>query len=229
MLPGHGHLAGAEGQPEGPFVTVDPTGSMVWIRPDHLQPPPRRRSGTSPGRARRCCTPSTGRRSCRRSERRLRTPGDVGWHGRPRQAGSREGQSAPEGVGLRWPTGGVDAAEPSQRQLQRHGRDRRGHAQAGFKVDVQPLDWGRCHGAATTRARSTPQAGNARQQGRLEPVRHRRHGARCLDAAHQCLPRHAVPQRCRRLPLRRGPPASAPQLVGEHRRSRTRASPTRSR
>jgi hypothetical protein len=58
--------------------------------------------------------------------------------------------------------------------------------------------------------------------GRLEPVHHRRPGARCLDAAHQSLARHPVPQRSRGLPLRRGGPAPAPQLVGEHRRSPTR-------
>ena len=57
--------------PKVRFVTVDPTGSMIWIRPNHLQPP----FDNPKARARRCCTRSTRRRSCRRSGRRPRTQG----------------------------------------------------------------------------------------------------------------------------------------------------------
>jgi peptide/nickel transport system substrate-binding protein len=36
----------------------------------------------------------------------------------------------------------LHAAERSQRQLQCHGRGRRGDAQGGLQVEIQPLDWG---------------------------------------------------------------------------------------
>lgn len=88
-----------------------------------------------------------------------------------------------------------------------------GMRKAVFKVDVQPLDWGTVSPRRNNKARST------RQQGRLEPVHHRRHRPRCLDAAHQRLPRHPVPQRHRRLPLRRGAPAPTPTNVSGLRQS----------
>ena len=207
---------------------------MVWIRPNHLQPP-----FDIPRRARRCCTWSTRRRSCRRSGRRPKhkavlrlllhvrhAAGDEGRHGRPREAGSREGQGAADGVGLRRPARHLHAAGRSQ------------------PPTSTPRSWSpRACARRASRSTSSRWTGERSSQRRNNkgPVDANNKGgwnlfitvATALDASTPLtnrLPRDPVPQRRRGLPLRRGAPAPAPQLVGEHRRSRTRAgSPTRSR
>jgi peptide/nickel transport system substrate-binding protein len=160
--------------PKVRFVTVDPTGSMVWIRPNHLQPPfdnPKARLALlhtvdQTAILQAIGAPAENARPFCGSFFMCGTPLET------KAAGPREGQGAAAGVGLRRPACRLHAAERSCRQLQRHGRGRRGHAQGGLQ--------GRHPAAGLGNAVAAPQQqgpGRRQQQGRLEPVHHRRHGA----------------------------------------------------
>ncbi|MGE3703356.1 MAG: ABC transporter substrate-binding protein, partial [Hyphomicrobiaceae bacterium] len=189
---------------------------MVWIRPNHLQPPfdnPKARQallhaiGTPAKNARPFC-------------------GSLFMCGTPMETSAgTEGLEKPDLEKARtllkesgydgWP---VIFMQPSDLSANFNATVVVADAmrKAGFKVDIQPLDWGTLSQRRNNKGPVDHQRGN---KGGWNLVITVATALDALDAAHQSLPRHPVPQRRRGLPLRRGTPAPPLQLVGEHRRS----------